>query len=320
MMQKRGSLSSAESAKRFLASVQLRGNAIDSLVHHPNTSLFPVALSARLQSWVRSAFDKNVAEDAEAAAPAPFPSQQPAGLKGKTQQDYVVGNEIISFNDEVTADRKAAAINSTLLAQLWASHQYADRTKPNYATNWFGAYLNTLVNIGWMVQGDIEIHEFTGTREGTVDSEVITLTAAIVGATSAAAVKAVFSTLKNLGPNNPIVTIFKETAQHSSVAQFSVSLSSQDSRTGFLMDNLELGLLAEATDTRVLFFEWNSEEVKLNWRNLQLSIADDVFKHVADEVAKKVQAYLTAYVHEIQFSSPRQQENVNLSRAEERDD
>jgi len=83
------------------------------------------------------------------------------------------------------------------------------------------------------------------------------------------------------------------------VAQFSVSLASEDATAGFLLNGMQFDLTATATNNQILFFKWTTTEAEFNWRNLVLSVADDVFQTVAQTVADKVAAHVAAFVKAI---------------------
>lgn len=323
------SFSSPESARLFLSNVNLGSppeSPIIALIRHPMTSLFSVAMTPAAVTSV-AAMSRGVASGAGASgsAPPPAPTSAPPAsstggqsgsdssaantdpttlsgeinLTNQVKQSFTVGNGIISFDQGITDARKSAAISSTLLAQLHANNLYPDRTRPDYAPNWYGAYFNTLTSIGWVVQGDATVKTFTGTDQGTVDQSVLTLASALIGANGAAAIKAVLDSLKSLADNGPVITIFKETSQSNRLAQFTVSLSSDDPNAGFSVNGLEFDLEAAITETQVLFFKWSSQKVTFNWRNLVLTVDDAVYGQIAADVTQKIIPFVQTYVKEI---------------------
>src|SRR5262245_33835910 len=67
---------------------------------------------------------------------------------GKNQA-AVVGSGIVSFVQGVTAKRRRAIVDSSLLAQLVAKKKIADASR---VAEWYDVYFDVLTNIGWVVQ------------------------------------------------------------------------------------------------------------------------------------------------------------------------
>jgi hypothetical protein len=309
MSAKLQSFVSIESAKRFIADVDI-GAPPPNLGKYVGIDSFAISSLPKLHFAAFEA-DTDVGTDAVPApaaaaapspvapAPDPFSLQGALALKTEVQQSFAVGSGLLSFDVGVTVDRRKAAINSTLLAQLAANKAYPEVDAANYTSNWYSFYFNTLTNLGWVLQGDSTVHTYTSTSTGTVEQELLTLASSLVGATGAAAVKAIFDSLAKLGDGNPIITVFKESAEKLNLAQFTVSLASNDANDGFLIDGIQFDLEAEGIDDQVLFIEWKSQSATITWRNIKLSLADDVYASVADAVAKKVAAFVGAKVSSI---------------------
>lgn len=312
-------LASGGTAKQSLASVTLGSPPTSDLASvvaaHPTSALFPQAIQAA-KSTSHGSPTKPVTKSTGKPAIARAPSKSSAGsattsvsqattltgeinLKDKVQQAFTVGSHIISFDDSVTAARKSAAINSTLLAELNANRLYPNRKEKGDADNWYRAYFNTLINIGWDPQGRSDVKTFQGDSEVEVDKSIITLASALIGASGVVAIKAVLDSLKSLANNSPLITLFKKNTQSSHVAQFTVSLSSQKPNSGFCINAVAFDLVASVTETQILFFRWSSEHVSFTWRNMVLTVDDAVYGSVSDAIQKKIDAFSSAYVREI---------------------
>jgi hypothetical protein len=317
---KRANFASIASSEKFLAGIDLGDNDFLSLAlknYDPTSrALFPFGLQPDRFTTSKSVIGGLsrfgvTAAGVDAGAPSAKPADTaPAlgvdvdsalALRDKVKQGFAVGSGLLSFDESVTADRRAAAIHSTLLAQLVADKAYPDKSDPAHQVNWYGSYYNTLINIGWVIQEDSALENQTGSASGEVSEELITLAKALVGAGGAAAIAAVFQSLSNLGNDNAILEVFKKTSAQNSLAQFSVGLASQDPKDGFMMKALEFNLKATAEDTQVLFFHWKSQHCSFSWRNIQLSVADDIYAGIADKVKAKVATFVNDFVNEIKL-------------------
>src|SRR4051794_445942 len=70
-------------------------------------------------------------------------------LDAAKNQATVIGSDVISFVQGVTAERREAIINSAMLAQLVANKKVPDSSD---IVSWYDAYFEVLSNVGWVVQ------------------------------------------------------------------------------------------------------------------------------------------------------------------------
>ena len=96
------------------------------------------------------------------------------GFETAKNQAAVVGSEIQSFVTGVTAERRDALANSSLLAQLMAKNAVPD---PTDIDAWYRVYFDTLTQVGWNIQ-DLEFKQYEEESESFNAHEAILKVAA----------------------------------------------------------------------------------------------------------------------------------------------
>jgi hypothetical protein len=249
----------------------------------------PAAGSAQAQSGTTSSQQAG-------ASPSPATAAGAAAAISGIQQQFVVGNAVVSFDGTVTSDLRQATLNSMLLAQLQANKSYPDPKQPGYSIDWLSAYMNSLYKIGWINQGNTQGTTSTSTEGTTVDSIVLTIAADLVGGTGAAALKAVIGSLQSLfSSNTSPITIFQQSIQKSDVLEFSSSIAT-DSGGNFEVKIAQFGVQAKDMQTQVLFFKWGVSHANIAWNAITLSLNEQIYNAVATSVTAQIVGFSDAVV------------------------
>jgi hypothetical protein len=247
----------------------------------------------------------NALEFVRAATLPPPPGLEGAVPQGATpvevalsqakDQATVVGSDVISFVNGVTAEQRQDLINSVLLAQLVAKVQVPDGAR---IYDWYSAYFEVLKQIGWVVQ----VEQFSTYKAASVGFQaheaIIALATSLLGPGSSvlAVVKATLDSLKSMDANSPWMTIFNRESQSGKTARFQVTLAEPGDKNGFLVTLMAFGLEAHSTLTQVLFFKIHSSEDILKHFQGKVSVDAKVLAGVRDEIEKKLAEHVVAYV------------------------
>ena len=237
---------------------------------------------------------------AEAPSPAPVGQASPSpattsaadvtaaiGLQGNIKQAFVSGSSVISFDEAVTADLRAAAITGTLFCQLVADKAFPNHNLADWAANWYSVYRQTFTRLGWLVQDEQTVESGQFQAEASVAQALITLVQNVIGANGTSAIKAALSSISSLGQNNPVITLFKSQTENYTIDEASASIVSNTS-DGFFVDLVEFAFDATGEDYQLLFFEWKNTSVKYNYRRLRLSLDMAIWNMIKDAVAAKL--------------------------------
>jgi len=218
------------------------------------------------------------------------------GFETAKNQAAVVGSEIQSFVTGVTAERRDALANSSLLAQLMAKNAVPE---PTDIDAWYRVYFDTLTQVGWNIQ-DLEFKQYEEESESFNAHEAILKVAAtlLAGAPPAALalVQTTLQALQSMDANNPWITIFSRESQSAQVARFQVSLAEQDPAGQFLVRTMAFALKARSAITQVLFFKAPSSEAELRYHAGKVSINADVLDAVAADLKAKLTAHARNFI------------------------
>jgi hypothetical protein len=213
-------------------------------------------------------------------------------------QAAIVGSEIVSFVSGVTAERREAIINSSLLAQLAAKKKVPDLTR---IYDWYDAYFEVLTNVGWVVQdkGFAEYKE-SGTNFET-HTAILAVASVVLGnaPTALAIVTSTLNALQSMDESRPWITIFNRESQKARTARFQISVAEQDPEGQFFVNLLAFGLEASSDVTQVLFFKVRKEKAKLRHYSGRVTINGTVLDGVSDAIKTKLVGHANEYVSQL---------------------
>jgi len=198
----------------------------------------------------------------------------------------------------VTAERRQAIVNSSLLAQLVAKKKVGDSSK---VYDWYDAYFDVLANIGWVVQ-DRNFAEYReAARDFDAHKAMISVATALLGAAPAALalVKTTLEALQSMGADTPWMTLFDRESRQAKTARFQISLAEQETDGQFFVTLMAFGLEAKASVTQVLFFRTRASEATLRHYSGRVTINTQVLDSVKDAIATKLAGHAADFVRKL---------------------
>ena len=237
------------------------------------------------------------------AAPAGTAVDATTGLQAEAglEQAYIVGNQLVSFDKDVTEARRTAAVTSCLAAYLQATKQVPDRTAAADATAWQHAYINVLTGLGWLPQGALVVDETSGDQGAAVDKVVLEIAGALLGGGTALALATkVIGALKSMNDSDPFITLYSSRSIEQSTVDFNVSLGTSTDQ-GFILGILDYRMDAVIQHQQVLFFKWDSSNIALNYKRWALSLDDAAFEQSRAALEAKVAAHIAGNVAKLDF-------------------
>ena len=216
-------------------------------------------------------------------------------FKKDKDQALVVGSDIISFVKGVTEERRKDIVNSALLAQLVANKKVHD---PTHVFTWYTTYFDALTNIGWVVQDRQFVDHIESSKNFQAHKVIIDLATTLLGPQAAALqlVKEVLGALEKMDSSSPWITLFSRESQFAKTARFQITLAEQTPDGQFLVSLMAFGLLAETTLTQVLFFKFNSSDVRLKHSSGKVTINTTVLDNIRDAVSQRIAKFSADYV------------------------
>lgn len=299
-------LASPRTVREFVSSVELAAPAAERASILSKRSRAPGdqdAFSLRAPFGVM--FDaRSVAEPSSLSGPVKQVSGADAdglGVEAGMDQAYLVGSQIVSFNEEVTPERRAAAVNSCLLAQLRASKLHPSRSTPSAAYEWHAAYVNTLTNLGWVLQGGVETRQAVGQAGATLDKALLEIASALLGGGGAAALAGkVLGAVTKLQEDDPFITLYSSRTVEQQMVSFGASIGSGAGR-GFYISVVECSARVRSEREQVLFFKWDSGDATLDGRRYDLSLADAAYEGGRAVIEAKIADHVRSYVARVEI-------------------
>jgi hypothetical protein len=285
------SLASPESAAAFVDSLDLGG--IGAL---PAGGAFPASAPVVLRAPFRGLFQRDTARTLGAtlgaASTAAAPTAEPAtgsneiGLRVKAGLDqvFLVGSQLMTFTKEVTEERRAAAINSCLLAQLQATKLHPNPDTPEAARAWHATFINTLTNIGWSLQSGVTATHRQVNVGVQVDKVLIDLLGVFMGGGAALAlITKVLEKLAAARKDDPFITLYESRTVQEDVVEFGAGLAS-GTNAGFMLSVVECAIKVRSAQHQILVFKWNADSAEVDGRRFDLSVSDTVFAAVKSKI------------------------------------
>lgn len=305
MLQDIGKLTSASprTVRDFVASIDLSQPASDQPRLAGGTTPANGQAGLHLDAPFGMMFRKGVAADS-AAVPVvkPVSGADAAGL-GVTEgmeQAYVVGSQIVSFNGEVSAAGRAAAVNSFALAQMRASKLQPDRSTPAAAFEWHAAYVNTLTQLGWVLQGEVMATQTVAQNGATVDKALLEIAGTLLGGAAAAAlVGKVLDALGSMSKDDPFITLYRQRVIQQHTVSFGASIGFGAGQN-VMVRVVECAVDVVSEQLQVLFLKWAAGKAALDGRRYDLALSESAYEGGRTLIEAKLSGHVQAFVAQIE--------------------
>jgi hypothetical protein len=218
-------------------------------------------------------------------------------------QAAVVGAQVIAFAAGVPAQAREDVASAALLAQLVAKKKVPAPTTLASVTAWYDAYFDTLSHIGFAIQ-DHGFAAYSQASKSFEAHEAILEVAAALFAGAPAALAVVTQTLealKKLPSSSGWIRVFNRESQSANTARFQVSLVGQDNDGSLFLSIIAFGLEAKTTLTQVLFFKFQSNEVRLENHSGKVSINAQLLEGIRDQMTAKLAAHASDFIGGIEI-------------------
>lgn len=232
-----------------------------------------------------------IQQDAAAEAGAVFDAAK--------NQAQVVGSGVFSFAKGVDEEVRKAISDSALLAQLVADKTASSDADP---LAWFQAYMEVLKNVGWVVQdASFEDYSAQGTAVDVHEKVIEVMTLALGPAPAAAAILlATMNALRGMNPQSPWIRLFSRESQHAKIARFQIGLVETNADSDVFVSLLACLILADDTETQVLFLKWRQAHATFKARGNKISIDRESMAALHPRIRAKTLDFQNAFLSSIQ--------------------
>ena len=213
-------------------------------------------------------------------------SQAPATkLSAQEDQGFVDAGSLASFVSNISEQHREDVLNSTLLAQLAADHQFNRETQ---IEDWYGFYQNVLLQIGWDIQ-DFKFEEYKAPGETIqISKAIVNILSDAVTPSELSVVEKVMESLKSPA-NDPWWEVFSlKSSGPSSNGNLQVLLCKVDTSGQVLMVLCAFYFSASSAEDKWFWFNYPSSKIHMYKATQILTLDMSVYDQVRDEVIKKL--------------------------------
>jgi hypothetical protein len=205
---------------------------------------------------------------------------------------FIVAGSLVCVSADVPVQAQEDCINSTLLAQLAATHQHDRMTD---AADWYSAYIDVLANVGWDAQSFAFGTFATNGDAFTLDQPILQYIALLGTDNEVANVAIAVTTLKGLSKNDKRLVLWESQshAQRQGNVQV-ISVTMADT-----MPVIKLGAFSFDTPNDVsslLFYSFDASAEVLSQAAQTMNLNMDVYSGVRDQVKQKLGSKVTDLV------------------------
>lgn len=219
-------------------------------------------------------------------------------LNSAKDQAAVIGSDVLSFVKGVTAERREAIINSSMLAQLVATKKVPDKSN---ISGWYDAYFDVLGNVGWVIQEN----NFAVYQEKSQNFEahkaILAVATTLLGAapTALALVTTTINALRSMDDSRPWISLFNRETQRGKAARFQIGLASEEQDGHFTVSTMAFSLVAKETITQVLFFKARAQEATLRHFSGKVTINTTVLDGTRKALEKKLVGQANNFIEQL---------------------
>ncbi|KEI70876.1 hypothetical protein GV64_09080 [Endozoicomonas elysicola] len=203
-----------------------------------------------------------------------------------TKRLFVDSGSFVAVSQHVDQQATEDVINSTLFAQLAASHDYDKNTQ---LVQWYGRYTDVMSIQGWDIS-DFDESSLSSASTDLSVSEVIfdILKAALKDPSEQAMVNAAVGALKQLEKEGAFISLFNHSAIGANRANFQSSFVTRD-KHGLVSMNLGYLVVGfKDISSTILFLRVKEGESWIKSHSETVKLDYDVFNQIRDQIIEKL--------------------------------
>lgn len=227
----------------------------------------------------------------------------PIDFDAARDQAMVVGSEVVSFVQGITAEQRSDIVNSALLAQLRAKKIVPEPRSLAEVRDWYREYFDVLGNIGFVTQ-QAHLQRYQTSGDGFEAHEAVLDVAAtlLTGApTALALVTSTVKALQKMDAGNPWVTIFNRESRSANTAHFQVSTVDRDPNGELFVALTAFALEARQRITQVLFFKFRENDVEIENHAGKASINAVLLAGLRAQISQKLLTHSNDYLGKLEI-------------------
>lgn len=212
--------------------------------------------------------------------------------KEGSEEAFVNNKSVVSFVSEVSAQNRQDILNSSLLAQ-----KVADKKYPEHADmmQWYETYLNTLKQIGWVIEARETANFSTSDTIFEMEKVVVDILTALVGQNYIAVITSTLEAMKSLSKEDKKIKLFESASHSMHKGNFQIGLATEKNE----VVSMHIGaFMLSTTDEirQVLFFKGGKDESELSYHAIRCTLNLDLYAGVRDAITEKLGGLIEASI------------------------
>ena len=218
-------------------------------------------------------------------------------LKPDENQTFAADKSLVSFTAGISKENRQDVLDSMLLAQLAANHQYPDESK---IIDWYNEFTNVLSAIGWTVE-DKNNSTFKANKDVIeVEKAVITILTAAFGSALIPIILLTLKSIKELGANKTKFIAFEKSTHSEKRGAFQIAHAVEtDSSVTVQMGTFLISSKKEIK--QILFFTSSKDETSLDYYSQKVTLNKTTYGTIRNAIAKKLKAKAADCLVEIEL-------------------
>jgi hypothetical protein len=211
------------------------------------------------------------------------------------EQALIVDKTLIIFTPPVRRQNRADILESMLFAQMGANNKVPEETN---SINWYNAYIDTLSEIGWEVEGGELRNLSTSANDIELHNVIINILTGAFGSCFVRITSTALDRIRSIAGTNGKIEAFEKNTHTENSDSFQVAVATEES--GLVAIRLGTFLIT-TTDTikHILFIKLAKEDTSLQYTSSRLTLDKNVYDNTRQLIQQKLRGKTTQFVTEI---------------------
>lgn len=212
---------------------------------------------------------------------------QPAG--------FVAGGSLVSFVSGISPQHQDDVLNSTLLAQLAADHDFPS---PEQVMDWYGKYITVLGHLGWVKQ-DFAFQKYSASGSTfTMSAAILEILQAALSGDEYQVATATLNSLESLSDDDHRITVFDSKSASGSNGNFQIG-TAVDAGDNVAMATSAYYFSGASEATKFLWATYSSSDVNFYFSRQSMTLHELAYAVVRQSVIDKLGANAQNYIADL---------------------
>lgn len=220
----------------------------------------------------------------------------PLSLLTSQQRAYVDMGSLVGFVKGVTTQHKQDVLDSMLLAQAHATKHF---DRENDTRNWYNSYRSVLEKVGWVINNFNFSRFSTRGSSFTMDEAVLDIIEAVASGDEYAIADEIMKGMRALKGSDGRIALFDQSSHDGRAGSFQVTPASEDGTGNVTMVAGAFYFTTRSQVTNLLWFHFSDNETELWHYTQRITLNDQVYRAVRQEIRAKVRDLARRTVREI---------------------